>query len=112
MNELVPIKKTATFVKRVDWQADAALYRLSESVPVGHGWADDDASSKRTSFVIVSAVNCYSVPETLIFPATEDGEAINMLEIAGGRGYMDHKIALEGFGFEIVKPEPKRITVD
>lgn len=61
-----------------DFTGDAALYKL-----------DDD------SYVIVSAtVVPYSGPETLVFPATADGEIADWGEIGGGRGYLDHELAL------------------
>lgn len=60
-----------------DFTGDAALYRLDDG-----------------SHVIVSATVAYSGPETLIFPATEDGEIADWNEIGGGRGYLDHETAL------------------
>lgn len=37
-------------------------------------------------FFVVSSVKAYSGFETLVFPATPEGEVIKWLEVAGGRG--------------------------
>lgn len=63
--------------KLTDFTGDAALYKLDDG-----------------NYVIVSATVAYSGPETLIFPATPDGEIADWGEIGGGRGYLDHEMAL------------------
>lgn len=94
--------KTATLVRTLEgWVSDARLYKLSEATPYNHYGRDD----KRTDYVIISAVVAlFSGPETFIFPATEVGEPINMLEMTGSfRGGLDHEHALEGMGFVLAE---------
>ena len=82
------MSKTTLTAKRITSLGDftnAALFQLSDT----------------GQYVIVSAVYAYSGPETLVFPATADGEVANWCEIGGGRGYEDHAIALEGMGYEV-----------
>lgn len=88
--------KTATKVKDLTGWGMASLYELSESVETYDG-------ERKTKFVIVSAVNAmFSGPETLVFAARQSGEKLGMLiEIGGGRGYMNHTKALENMGFTI-----------
>lgn len=59
------------------FKGDAALYRLGDG-----------------NYVVVSAVEAYSGPETLVFPADSHGEVTEWAEIGGGRGYLDHETAL------------------
>ena len=76
----------------------ASLYRISEPIEYGY----DDSASK-TEFVVVSAVIApFSGPETFIFPATEDGEAINYLELDGSmRGTLSHEDAIANAGWSL-----------
>jgi hypothetical protein len=91
------MKKMATKVRHITgWSGNAILYKLNTPMADGYG--------KKTSFVIVSAVVVPfgGGPETYIFPATEDGKAINMLDMDGSyRGGLDHKEALERAGYEV-----------
>jgi hypothetical protein len=92
---------TATFIKRIPgWRGEARLYRLDPPI-VDRDW--DDNPSDEYEYVIVSAaVADYSGPETYIFPATEDGEAIDMGELPGSyRGGLSHAEALDNAGYEV-----------
>lgn len=84
--------KTAKKVKEITgWKGNAALYQLSEALS-GH------------EYVIVSGLVSafdHGGPETLVFPATAEGKVINYGELAGGRGYNNHAIALEDAGYTI-----------
>lgn len=87
--------KTAKFLHRIQgWTGDARLYRLSEPLD-------------GREYVIVSAVVApFSGPETFIFPATVNGEAIDMIEMEGSfKGGLDHTRALRGAGYAIERSE-------
>ncbi len=88
-------QKTATFVRGLGWKTDAALYKLSSPFVT----YDDEAYTH----VIASSVIAFDHggPETLVFPAQENGDPINMGDIAGGRGYMSHEKALRDMGYEL-----------
>ncbi len=99
--------KTATFIKKMDgWSSDARLYKLEP--PANHEISGDYENTGLTEYVIVSAIIAPLVgAETYIFPANQDGETINMLEMEGSfRGGLDHEQALNNAGFE-VKNETK-----
>ena len=89
--------KTATFVKQLEgWQGDARLYHLSEPMVA------EEAPTKETSYVIVSAVDAYSGPETYIFPATAVGECLGFGELDGSfQGELSHEKALLNAGYKI-----------
>jgi len=74
----------------------ANLYRLSRPLK--------DYDGKGHRFVIVSAKDVmFSGPETYIFPATEDGEIVDWMEMPGSfRGSLDHNQALRNAGYEVV----------
>lgn len=94
-------KKTATFVKKIEgWIGDARLFRLS--APMSYDEDSEDENSKsETDHVIVSAVATFG-DETFIFPATADGEVLNMCEMVGSfKGNLDHVQALRNAGYEI-----------
>jgi len=90
------MEHTSTFVRKLEgWKGDAALYKVEP--PVRYSNYDDD--EHETDYVIASSVIAlYTGPETLVFPADQDGEAINMLEIGGGRGPLNHQWALSTLG--------------
>lgn len=94
--------KTATLVRKLDWNANAALYKLSEPVSF-HTVGSDPDDDQTTGWVIASAVVAFDTlrPECLIFPAKEDGETWSMLEIAGLRGTLSHEEAFETMGFGV-----------
>lgn len=90
--------KIAQFVQLATMGDASALYKLS---PVWH-WEYKEIDVK---YVIVSAVAHafdHGGAETLVFPARADGSIINMLDIGGGRGYVDHRKALETMGYEYI----------
>lgn len=93
--------KQAVFVKKIEgWRADAHLYKLMPALQ----HVEDDVV-ETIEFVIVSAVVAFGTPETYIFPAKDDGEAISMVEMAGSfRGALDHAKALRNMGYEPVGP--------
>ena len=106
----------ATFVRKLDhWRADARLYKLSAPAPI-RDLPDDELldtahdtlvrlghpDPRLTDHVIVSAADVESSgPEVLIFPARANGEAIDMSEIGGGRGDLDHEKAIREMGWEV-----------
>jgi hypothetical protein len=94
--------KQAVFVKNLEgWKGDAKLYKM---LPPLVSTDYDDKSVETHEFVIVSAVVAmYSGPETYIFPATEEGEAKDYMELEGSfRGGLDHAEALRAAGYEVV----------
>lgn len=99
--------KTATYIRTLTgWRSDARLYRLSERV-TGEERREAPAGGSeyrpvQVDHVIVSAVvDVASGPETYIFPANNEGEALSMLEMEGSfRGSLDHVAALAGLGFD------------
>ena len=97
--------KTATFIKYIEgWRGDARLYELSEPVEYGDCLWDEDAALTATNYVIVSAVvfSMFAGPETFIFPAREDGTAIDMIELRGSmRGNVSHEKVLERAGYTV-----------
>ncbi|MHA1941933.1 MAG: hypothetical protein ACW97P_09420 [Candidatus Hodarchaeales archaeon] len=97
--------KTARFIESLDhWKSDARLYELSEPMQY-KGLQFKDQEDGQTKFVIVSAVIApFYGPETYIFPATKDGQAINHLKMEGSfRGDLDHRQALLDAGFDIIE---------
>ena len=90
--------KTATLVRKLKgWRGDARLYRVEPLMRYER--RDVEAV---TPFVIVSGINNEWGIETLIFPAGEDGEATDMLDLKGSfRGSIDHARALAGAGYEV-----------
>ena len=94
--------KTAKKVKDLQWNGDAAVYKLSEMVEFD-GYDDD---KQKTNHVVVSAVVAmdHGGPETFIFPSDKNGKTYRMLEMKGSfRGELNHAKALNGLGFKLVK---------
>ncbi len=93
MNENEPIK-VARFIKNLETDNPnvnrQALYYLEPPLA-------------GNNYVIVSGANVmFSGPETYIFPATPEGEFINMEELDGSyRGGIDHYKALVGAGYSL-----------
>lgn len=100
--------KTATWIRDVSahFNGSAALHRLSEPV-VCHVWDSSHETVEVVEWVVASAVNVpFSGPETYVFPANEDGEAVSFAEMEGSyRGGLDHGEALRGLGFEVASGE-------
>ena len=100
--------KTATKIRDIDnpgGRAIQALYRVTP--PVSWSKYDEDSGEyvERTNdYVIASASNVmFSGPETLLFPATEDGEVASWLDLHGSfRGELDHEQALRNAGYEVI----------
>ena len=84
------MSNTATFISKPSgFLGDARPYKLNPPLD-------------ENEYVVVSAVNAYSGPETYIFGATEDGEIVDWMELDGSfRGGRDHGAALEGAGYEV-----------
>ncbi len=82
--------KKATLVMVLDgFKGDARLYRLSPPL-------------EDNEFVVVSAVDAYSGPETYIFPSNEDGDVISWGELEGSfQGDKDHEEALGNAGYVV-----------
>jgi hypothetical protein len=97
--------KTAEYIKALDgWKGDARLYKLSEPMEYEKPWDNDGspAQQKQTEHVIVSAVYAFSGPETSIFPADKDGDALNMAKLDGSyRGGLSHSEALRRAGYSV-----------
>jgi hypothetical protein len=93
------VKGEAVFVKDIkDWISNAKLFKLDSKV-----YYDKGGKQKQTQYVIVSAVIAEG-PETYIFPADRNGKCLNWGELNGSfKGGLDHKKALNGLGFKIVK---------
>jgi hypothetical protein len=86
--------RKATYLRDLTgWIADARLYRVTPSIEFDD--YENDREGK-TSYIIVSAVVPLlgGGPEVLVFPAMPSGEAINMIEIVGRRGTLDHEEVL------------------
>lgn len=73
-----------------EFNGSAALYKL-------------DPPLDGNEFVIISAAEVpYTGPETYIFPASEDGQIAEWMELDGSfRGGLDHAEALAGAGYKI-----------
>lgn len=101
--------RTATYIKRLDWETDARLYRLGGPVrfkdyrpaPTGEIYEIEG----ETDHVVVSASSSPMIPETYIFPADEAGRALSMGELPGSyKGGRDHEEALRRAGYAVEKP--------
>ena len=98
--------KTATHVKtftsseRPDFEQ--RLYRVDP--PIRPYTFAEEPEADPTDYVIVSAANVpFSGPETYIFPADENGEVIDWVELGGSfRGALDHEQALRNAGYTVI----------
>ncbi|QOI66975.1 hypothetical protein SEA_GARDENSTATE_63 [Microbacterium phage GardenState] len=82
--------KIATRVKsNLDaFRGEAHLYHVTDGTHEAH--------------VVVSGVFAYSGPETYIFPADEEGNVLDWMELPGSfQGDIDHERALRDAGFTI-----------
>ena len=81
---------TATFLKTLtDMRGDARLYRM-------------DPPFQNNEYVVVSAVNTYSGPETFIFASDKNGRIDEWGELDGSiAGELDHAQALRNAGYAI-----------
>ena len=82
---------TATYIKdsNDNMSGDARLYRL-------------DPPHDGEDLVIVSGIDNGHRHETYIFPANEQGQVTDWLELEGSfQGSIDHDKALRGLGYEI-----------
>ena len=95
--------KKAFFIREVEgWRGRVNLYRLDPPL-VREPQYEDDEYSGTFEYVLVSAVIApFSGAETLVFPATEDGEAVHMLDIAGLGGTLSHSEVIKDMGYEEV----------
>lgn len=71
----------------------AALYQLTPPLG-GHEYVIASA-------IVIEGTLGLTGPETLVFPANENGAATSLREIAGGRGYLSHERALNEAGYTI-----------
>ena len=101
--------KTAKMIRDLsgpDWSGTVYLYQLSEPIEYTRfEEVDDDYVELELAaeFVISSGTNVmFSGPETLIFPADEDGEVTSWCEIGGSRGYIDPDRAIREAGYEVI----------
>lgn len=95
--------KKAYFIKTlVGWRSWAKLYKLDPPFVVEEDPCEDRYPGT-FEFVIVSAVIApFTGAETLVFPATDEGKPIDMLEIAGSRGTLSHSKVLADMGYKEV----------
>ena len=102
------IVRTATLVAEREIPREgftAALrrtYRVNPPLPYTCTLSD---AKLTTEYLAVSAADVTgSGPETYIFPADEDGEVLDWLELEGSyKGGLDHERALRGAGYVIVE---------
>lgn len=79
--------------------ATQVLYKLSETYTYER-YTDEPPIS--TDYVITSAVNAYSGPETYVFPTDSEGGWLSAGELPGSfRGALDHDAAIAGFCAEV-----------
>lgn len=69
-----------------------ALYKLAESVP--------DGEAGKTKYVVSShsLPHEWVPPETMVFPANEQGEIIDFGELDSWMGHVDHDVAVGELG--------------
>lgn len=72
-------------------RADVTIH--NDRLPGFHGRAKHiEVAGKH--FVVSATVAPFSGPETLVFLADANGEVTNWIEVAGGRGSLDHEDAI------------------
>ena len=91
-------------VRPRDFNGDARVYDLDPPI----SWRDREAETQHVArYVIVSAADALSGPETYIFPAEPANgsfEVADWCELPGSfRGYFDHDEALRGAGYAVVR---------
>ena len=89
--------KRATFIMKVNpgSRGDQKLWKLSEPIEYDMDYETGEFRHE-TDFVVTSAaVVPFSGAEVLVFPASENGEILDWLEVGGYRGGLDHEHALE-----------------
>ena len=102
---------THTFVEDVShrYRGHAAVYRVEPPVR----YFDNDYRLCESEYVVASAVSNpldTSIPETLLFPSSEDGSILIWSELPGSyRGGMDHEEALRGLDHQ---PVPEHLEED
>jgi hypothetical protein len=94
---------TATFIRQMNWESDARLYRVVPPVSQTRWNPDSDQDETNTfDYVVVSASGFMGRPETFIFPADKNGEVDNYYELDGSfRGALDHERALRNAGYDV-----------
>lgn len=96
--------KTATRVivdLPYDWEGEARLYRIDP--PMSFIIGESRLSS--TEYVVVStAITEDEGPNTLIFPAKENGEVLDWLDLPGSfAGDLDFDKALRDAGYQVIE---------
>ena len=94
--------KTATLIKESISQSGVKQkhYKLSEPVK----YESLHEPNGKTSYIIISQVVSRWAQETFAFPANENGETINMLELPGSsRIPVPHEKVLENMGYTLEK---------
>ena len=104
-------QNTATLLRDTlpGWNGHAALYRVDPPVRWHtYTYPDVYGGSRRfsstTRFVILSSVGGgpWGIHETLIFPATKDGQEKSFTDLSGGqRGTVSHREVLEDAGYDV-----------
>ena len=95
-------KIVAKFMHNLDnFNGNAKLWILSEEIPHGNMWDDDEPPIGHTKYVVTSAANVvFSGSETYIFPCTEQGKVLDWGELDGSyKGGLDHEQAIENAGW-------------
>lgn len=86
------------------YKGDMRLYRLSTPVNYSEYGADSQSAVMRTEYVLVVTVcsETFSLAETLIYPANENGRFLSRVELPGSyRGGLDHAEALRRAGYTV-----------
>lgn len=72
-------------------RADVTI--LNDRLPGFHGTAKlIEVAGKH--YVVSATVAPFSGPETLVFQADANGQVTNWVEVAGGRGSLNHEVAI------------------
>lgn len=93
--------KTATYVRHLsDFNGEAVLYRVSP--PLAYDWEE---RGRDFEFVVSSAIFAAfdtGRPETFLFPADENGEILDWMELPGSTGGVaDPTVPLTRLGYTI-----------
>ena len=90
----------ATLVRDLPFNgvAEQKLWKVTPAVKYSHYDDDSNQTLVETSYVVTSAtVAIFSGPETYIFPANENSDILDWMELSGSyRGGLDHDKAING----------------
>ena len=87
------------------WSGDARLYRLDPPMSVP-AWDNKDTLIQIDYVVVSAVVAFFQGPETYIFPANENGEVLDWMELDGSfKGGLNHGQALTYAGYISIEGE-------